>query len=613
MSLTRITRRILAALNLLDLSDTPSSYEGHASQYLRVKSDESGLEFAAGSGGSTTAANLPGGTGVFATKTGDTLNFKSIKGAGGLTITNDANTITLTAPAGGSAPTLTNVGAGEALYKPGTSYDFKTLRGSSGIGFTASVNELKLVDTLYFNVKNYGAIGDGLTDDSAAIQAAINACIAAGGGIVFFPAGSYLINTTLLVRKVDNAAVTYLDCPVTLVGAGRAATTLVRSPSLTGATVLFNGSIKYNTGLGIHNIGFKGNTTAVETQDYTNAHVAAWNCMGFSASNLLFREGSCDLYLLGIAGGSFHDIQSYRFYTPTSYANKHTVIIGAGINNCGDLFFSNCNFRVSDGYTNPTGPVAESTVLIKGVDGAWFTNCHLQGGNNTVFCDFRSGAGLPLGSIVGGVRFSNCWFDLMPVGSAENSVLFEGTGTSSTTIGDYLFEGCVFMGGTNINRGLFVSANGTRLSGLNINGCTFSGYRKFAANIQPGRDGSDNPRVDRVSITNCDAHSNWLVPGATTIRPVFNITDTNDATVSLNRINEPSLMFPSIKSYANVGVNFAGKVARGTCIGNTVKIRTNTDPDHPADNNGVYLGSSANIVTNGITSGGIDFLINRGD
>ena len=40
-----------------------------------------------------------------------------------------------------------------------------------------------------FNVRNFGATGDGKTLDSPAINSAIAAASAAGGGTVYFPAG----------------------------------------------------------------------------------------------------------------------------------------------------------------------------------------------------------------------------------------------------------------------------------------------------------------------------------------------------------------------------------------------------------------------------------------
>ncbi len=51
---------------------------------------------------------------------------------------------------------------------------------------------------LVFNVKDYGAVGDGATDDSAAIQAAINAAATANGGTVLLPSATYNIATTLI-------------------------------------------------------------------------------------------------------------------------------------------------------------------------------------------------------------------------------------------------------------------------------------------------------------------------------------------------------------------------------------------------------------------------------
>jgi len=49
----------------------------------------------------------------------------------------------------------------------------------------------------YYNVESYGAVHDGVTDDTVAIQAAINACVDGGGGTVYFPNGIYIISGAL--------------------------------------------------------------------------------------------------------------------------------------------------------------------------------------------------------------------------------------------------------------------------------------------------------------------------------------------------------------------------------------------------------------------------------
>jgi parallel beta-helix repeat protein len=46
---------------------------------------------------------------------------------------------------------------------------------------------------MIYNVKNYGAKGDGVTNDTKAIQAAVDAAHAAGGGSVYLPTGTYIV------------------------------------------------------------------------------------------------------------------------------------------------------------------------------------------------------------------------------------------------------------------------------------------------------------------------------------------------------------------------------------------------------------------------------------
>jgi polygalacturonase len=53
-----------------------------------------------------------------------------------------------------------------------------------------------------YNIKDYGAVGDGKTIDSPAINKAINAAAEAGGGTVCFPAGTYLCFTIRLKSHI---------------------------------------------------------------------------------------------------------------------------------------------------------------------------------------------------------------------------------------------------------------------------------------------------------------------------------------------------------------------------------------------------------------------------
>ncbi len=53
-----------------------------------------------------------------------------------------------------------------------------------------------------FNVRDYGAMGDGKTLDTTALNHAIDACTQAGGGTVYLPPGNYLTGTVVLKSHV---------------------------------------------------------------------------------------------------------------------------------------------------------------------------------------------------------------------------------------------------------------------------------------------------------------------------------------------------------------------------------------------------------------------------
>ncbi len=80
----------------------------------------------------------------------------------------------------------------------------------------------------HFNVKDFGAARDGRTDDTAAIQRAIDAAEAAGGGLVEFTNGTYLLNTAHPSSQPDFFYNLKIESNVRLKGAG--GTKLMQGP-----------------------------------------------------------------------------------------------------------------------------------------------------------------------------------------------------------------------------------------------------------------------------------------------------------------------------------------------------------------------------------------------
>ena len=80
-----------------------------------------------------------------------------------------------------------------------------------GAGAVATTVQAKLRESV--SVKDFGAVGNGITNDTAAIQAAVAYINTIGGGILLFPSGSYAVLTTPVVSPTDPTPVfSFLNC-----------------------------------------------------------------------------------------------------------------------------------------------------------------------------------------------------------------------------------------------------------------------------------------------------------------------------------------------------------------------------------------------------------------
>jgi hypothetical protein len=150
-----------------------------------------------------------------------------------------------------------------------------------------------------FVVTSYGAVGDGTTDSSHGIQAAIAAAQAAGGGEVYLPAGHFLDASGLQIQVPPGPA-------VVISGAGRDQTDLIQGRGGKALlSVKADGSTVENLSLDTHtnNAGAAFETTA---NNVTLQHCRA--------------TGSTTIWAVRFAGGG----GTARPTAPT-YATGNTV------------------------------------------------------------------------------------------------------------------------------------------------------------------------------------------------------------------------------------------------------------------------------------------------
>ncbi|WP_415860944.1 glycosyl hydrolase family 28-related protein [Azotobacter vinelandii] len=119
-----------------------------------------------------------------------------------------------------------------------------------------------------YNVKDFGALGDGVSDDRASIQAAIDAAYAAGGGTVYLPAGEYRVSAA---GEPGDGCLMLKD-GVYLAGAGMGETVI---KLIDGSDQKITGMVRSAYGEETSNFGMR-DLTLDGNRDNTSGKVDGW-------------------------------------------------------------------------------------------------------------------------------------------------------------------------------------------------------------------------------------------------------------------------------------------------------------------------------------------------
>jgi len=268
----------------------------------------------------------------------------------------------------------------------------------------------------FVSVADYGTVGDGVTDDTAAIQAAIDG-MPANGGTIYLPPGTYLVST-----------LSFPDTPkvINFLGAGVYAVTL-KMATAAGPVIrkaLTSGRV---VGAVIGGFTIQGNASS----DKTNAAHVGIKVTGFNLSrftNIRYQSAA-----VGSGGlGTFIDLAAHPYLSygnifemiDASIAYGPSAVFRFNNNSQGVLYNSNRNTIRDCWFYALTGcdviiDAADSTLL--SIDDSLFEDC-------------PGAIGVLLGQAT---EVEGCWFELL----ASNFVTDPGRttdGSGSLIHGNYL-------------------------------------------------------------------------------------------------------------------------------------------------------------------------------
>ena len=246
--------------------------------------------------------------------------------------------------------------------------------------------------TIHFvSVKDFGAVGDGTTDDASAIQSALDA-LKNTGGIIYFPVGTYLVETPVLFYS--NQTLLFENGAVLLQGAE--IDSILRSYCNTSYTayngvhdvVIYGGIFDGGTHTTDNTLIAIGHTKNVtfEKCTFKNAYGAyhnleinsSYNCKVIDCDFEGGRKTGQNAELIQIDGASSALVYPWTGFNTDGTVSKYIEIKGCifhddtispAIGNHSDVAHENINIHdcIFDGFTSTRGAI-NFTTSIKGVN-----------------------------------------------------------------------------------------------------------------------------------------------------------------------------------------------------------------------------------------------------
>lgn len=324
-----------------------------------------------------------------------------------------------------------------------------------GTGSVTTTVQAKLRQTV--SVKDYGAVGDGTTDDTTAIQNTISAVGAAGGGTVLFPAGTYKTTSQLTVNT---------DA-VFLTGVGRKASVLAPIAMATDHILFDAVSQGGLSDMAIIPSGAQtGAGAAIRAYDSHNIVLDNFWIYG-NCQNGVICDGGVDQFLMTVSNFEIGNcaFSGIAVGTAANFAQDITIINGivAGcydgilLSYCSGIYITNVDLL---SCTN-TGLAAYPATS------KYVTACFL----NTVVADNTStGPGFGFfdnGGKVTDINMVNCWAATCNLSGVICSAACDGISITGSRFINNQQNGIFLQGGTNYTiTGNQIGMNSMQGSGL---------------------------------------------------------------------------------------------------------------------------------------------------